>query len=155
MQLNLFCTEEIKIKIKEGEETFHCRKCNSYLPEYCFSGWSLKQFRKKKGENQTQGAGNSVWCKTCKKEYTEGKTIAKNSAPPKPKESIPCDCCGKITEPEKLQLDHDHYTYNFRGWLCKSCNSGIGMLGDDTEGLKKAIQYLDKVKERYEPRKRS
>ena len=41
------------------------------------------------------------------------------------------------------QLDHDHKTEKFRGWLCKKCNTGLGNFGDSIEGLKKAIRYLE------------
>jgi hypothetical protein len=41
-----------------------------------------------------------------------------------------------------LNLDHCHDTKMFRGWLCRSCNTGIGSLGDDIGGLEKALVYL-------------
>ncbi len=58
-----------------------------------------------------------------------------------------CEICGKIpeeNEPE-LSFDHDHGTSVFRGWLCGSCNRGIGLLGDNIEGLKKALAYLERA----------
>ena len=39
-------------------------------------------------------------------------------------------------------IDHDHSTGAFRGWLCRRCNVGIGLLGDSVEGLERAIRYL-------------
>ena len=52
----------------------------------------------------------------------------------------PCDCCGrKMEEPN---FDHCHETNTFRGWLCKDCNTAIGKLGDNLEGLMKAVKYL-------------
>lgn len=53
-----------------------------------------------------------------------------------------CECCGKIFD--KLFVDHCHNTGRIRGLLCRLCNSGIGMLGDDLEGLVKAVRYLEK-----------
>jgi len=150
MQLELFNTEEIAIKLKQGEETFFCRCCKRDLPEYCFGSFALRQFRKKKGEEQTQGAGNAVYCKQCKKDYDSGKRKAEVKAPPKPVLATPCHCCGVITEPEKLYLDHDHDTFDFRGWLCRRCNGGIGQLGDNIKGLEKAIAYLRKTNESRE-----
>jgi len=40
-------------------------------------------------------------------------------------------------------LDHDHETGAFRGWLCRNCNSGLGFLGDNAEGLGGALMYLN------------
>lgn len=41
-----------------------------------------------------------------------------------------------------MQLDHDHETGMFRGWLCHRCNTGIGSLGDSAEGLENALRYV-------------
>lgn len=41
-------------------------------------------------------------------------------------------------------LDHDHTTGRFRGWLCSTCNSGIGKLGDSIEGVRRALAYLER-----------
>ena len=59
-----------------------------------------------------------------------------------------CDCCGvdaKELKGDKLHLDHCHKTGAYRGHLCGSCNRGMGMLGDDSEGVQRAIDYLKKV----------
>ena len=65
----------------------------------------------------------------------------RENAPPKPDN---CDCCGKPLK-AKACYDHDHETGEFRGWLCYNCNSGIGALGDNLEGVLKAVQYLTNV----------
>ena len=58
-----------------------------------------------------------------------------------------CESCGKITGENTYDLcfDHNHETGAFRGWLCGSCNTSIGKLGDNIEGLKKALDYLEKA----------
>jgi len=53
-----------------------------------------------------------------------------------------CECCGKLPAVVALHLDHCHTTGRFRGWLCASCNLGIGSLGDNVEGVKRALAYL-------------
>lgn len=56
-----------------------------------------------------------------------------------------CECCGtdQFGGPNKvLHLDHDHETKEFRGWLCNSCNLGIGHLGDNLDGILRAAAYL-------------
>ena len=55
-----------------------------------------------------------------------------------------CACCGTHhTEIKKgLAVDHCHETGSIRGLLCLNCNTGIGKLGDDVDGLLKALAYL-------------
>ena len=60
---------------------------------------------------------------------------------PQPPLGTPCQCCSRRSE--QLQLDHDHAgAHQFRGWLCKSCNVGLGLLGDRAETLDLAVAYL-------------
>ncbi len=62
--------------------------------------------------------------------------------PTRPEPSI-CECCGKPCSRKSLNLDHDHETGKFRGWLCIRCNVGIGHLGDTRERLLQALDYLE------------
>jgi hypothetical protein len=43
-----------------------------------------------------------------------------------------------------LEIDRDQVTGNIRGLLCRKCNCGIGMFGEDVENIYKAIRYLEK-----------
>ena len=54
-----------------------------------------------------------------------------------------CQCCNRYSD--RLHLDHCHTTDNFRGWLCESCNTGIGKLGDTIDGVLQALKYLLKI----------
>lgn len=61
-----------------------------------------------------------------------------------------CEVCGR---PEasvsrngnrhKLALDHDHATMQFRGMLCRACNTALGCANDDPALLRKLADYLD------------
>jgi hypothetical protein len=54
-----------------------------------------------------------------------------------------CECCGKPERPERgICLDHDHPSGKFRGWLCHKCNTAIGALGDNWQGVYAALDYL-------------
>jgi len=59
-----------------------------------------------------------------------------------------CACC-KRKEPggahNTWHVDHCHVTGAVRGILCYHCNVGIGHLGDDLDGLLKAVKYLRKT----------
>ncbi len=53
-----------------------------------------------------------------------------------------CDKSFSILSSNLIHVDHCHKTGDVRGILCKDCNVGLGLLGDDIEGLLKAIDYL-------------
>ena len=42
----------------------------------------------------------------------------------------------------KLFIDHCHTSGKVRGLLCSKCNHSIGLLNDDVDLLRKAINYL-------------
>ena len=45
---------------------------------------------------------------------------------------------------KELCYDHDHKTMEFRGVLCRACNRSLGQLGDNLEGIKKVVDYLER-----------
>jgi hypothetical protein len=58
-----------------------------------------------------------------------------------------CEMCGKSPREarrgnQSLCLDHCHETGAFRGWLCHSCNLGLGLLGDNEKALQRALTYI-------------
>lgn len=55
-----------------------------------------------------------------------------------------CACCGRDANTcgRRLFVDHCHETGRIRGIICNRCNYGIGALGDNIEGLNRAIEYL-------------
>ena len=92
---------------------------------------------------------NSVRCKKCviKRSYNDvykGKSKRDSLVRPKPNN---CELCGKLIPNNKPCYDHDHETGQFRGWLCYGCNTGLGKLGDNIEGLELAIMYLKRAYE--------
>ena len=56
-----------------------------------------------------------------------------------------CPICKKITIAgltSKVVLNHDHATGRILGWICDSCNTGLGRFKDDIGILSEAIRYL-------------
>jgi hypothetical protein len=68
---------------------------------------------------------------------------------PKPTRPRPdtCECCGAPPGKQALALDHCHTTGAFRGWLCSSCNTALGKLGDNKAGLLRALAYLERAED--------
>lgn len=56
-----------------------------------------------------------------------------------------CAICNKPIDSlrRRMNIDHCHDTNVVRGLLCSGCNTGLGHLGDNIEGLLKAVAYLE------------
>jgi hypothetical protein len=62
-------------------------------------------------------------------------------------EPFECPVCKKRTIAgitSKVVLEHDHHTGKPRGWICDSCNTGLGRFKDDIKLLESAIEFLKK-----------
>lgn len=129
MQLDLF--EDLEdLKDWEPQESKVCDTCNKTLniENFYAAGKRLKD-------------GNAYKKSTCKACYIHKVNVrsylhTKN----KPEKDAVCGVCNARTF---LVLDHCHKNDTFRGWLCHSCNTGIGKLKDDVSLLEKAIEYLN------------
>jgi len=58
-----------------------------------------------------------------------------------------CALCQKplarLSRRINIDHDHDHEMNEVRGLLCTGCNTGLGHLGDNIEGIERAIYYLN------------
>ena len=116
--------------IPEGVETQECPKCNVVKP--------ITAFRERvTREGKGVLVRRMTTCYECEKLNSKLMFNLGKDAPPKPDR---CECCGEETD--TFHLDHCHATGSFRGWLCVNCNVGIGRLGDNAVGVKKALDYL-------------
>jgi hypothetical protein len=75
-------------------------------------------------------------CKTCEVERNREQRLRYRLAGPPP---LACECCRRAG---KVHLDHSKETKLFRGWLCATCNTGVGQLGDSLFPLHDAVAYL-------------
>ena len=107
-----------------------CRDCGNLLTE---QNRTMKSVSKK---------GKQYYLNRCKPCIVEAdmllRTLKKQN--PQPPAGTPCACCKRI---DKSFCDHDHATGKFRNWICRNCNSGIGLLGDSEEGLRQALAYME------------
>lgn len=75
-------------------------------------------------------------CKQCIKASSKLLAKLRKKAPEKPK------CCDICKKEKPLNLDHCRKTKKIRGWLCTECNTGLGKLGDNIEGIVNTLNYL-------------
>lgn len=54
-----------------------------------------------------------------------------------------CAICRKPERWRYLSVDHCHGTGRVRGLLCSMCNTAIGKLGDNADGVRQALRYLE------------
>lgn len=52
-------------------------------------------------------------------------------------------CCRKHEERRTLNIDHCHETGEIRGLLCGPCNKALGAFGDNVDGIRKAMRYVE------------
>ena len=126
-----FRSDGIKITGKETDMR-ECKECRRILPTTAFT---TKSFREDGAYNLQKA------CRECKTTLYKEQRESRKNASPKPER---CERCHKKVE--KLQVDHLHGTFTFRGWLCRDCNTGIGSLGDNLEGVLQAAVYLENDK---------
>jgi hypothetical protein len=55
-----------------------------------------------------------------------------------------CDICFEPLTNRTMRIDHDHETGKARGFLCNSCNTGLGFFEDNQAIFRSAIKYLEK-----------
>jgi hypothetical protein len=88
----------------------------------------------------TNEAGRKNTCKECSKRLSAlRKRLREANPPPIAGE---CPIC-HIHTPYWI-LDHCHFSNEFRGYICNSCNLGLGKFYDDVNILRSAIDYLTK-----------
>ena len=130
-----------------------CSCCGKLKDNTNFPYYS-NQFYNKGSDNPLTGTrkrSNTNCCDCRKKKQKERAAIKKKFKDLKPpKFGKPCELCEKPVD-ANWQLDHCHETGNFRGWLCKGCNTGLGLLGDTVSDLKKAVEYLTRANKGKNP----
>jgi len=58
-----------------------------------------------------------------------------------------CPICGIVVTGLKMHRDHDHANGQFRAYLCRDCNLGLGRFKDSPSLLRKAALYLEAMKD--------
>ena len=121
-------------------ETRCCNRCGVIKPieEFGWNSYGSHHFRRK-------------ICIQCRLHSDKTKRIAvkKKGLYTKPPIGTPCPCCRVPMTHDKemtgMCFDHSTQTSEFRDWICKKCNTLLGMLGDDNpQGAQQLVDYLKK-----------
>lgn len=126
----------------------HCIGCDLWLPETAF-GIGHERY-----SDRLQSR-----CKTC---TSDRHRLRKYGITARELENMialqggRCPICDKALSRAICAVDHDHACCPglstcgkcVRGILCGSCNTGLGLLSDNSDSLARAIDYLKKSKER-------
>jgi len=91
-----------------------CQKCRTDIDKRAPKTKQAKQMEKKKPQK-----GELFTCPICRKRSIVGVTA-------------------------KIVADHDHHTGNIRGFICESCNTGLGRFKNGENYLLNAINYIKK-----------
>tara|TARA_B100000212_G_scaffold299964_1_gene244886 strand:- start:162 stop:584 length:423 start_codon:yes stop_codon:yes gene_type:complete len=122
--------------------TRKCRRCEVFKPIHAFeiNSYGSQKFHRK-------------ICKECRGTQINSKKVAiikkwGTTKLIKPPEGTLCECCNVPMiygqkSMNSMCFDHDPVKEKFRGWICKKCNTVIGFLGDDIDGTKKLVMYLE------------
>lgn len=124
---------------------------------------SLDLFYKRKWTKRNPSTHRS-WCKECERngnaasrsnghEYRKNWKLKRNFGitledyeAMREQQGGKCAICGRspgdTTMKYDLAVDHCHETGVIRGLLCSDCNIGLGKLGDNLHGLRRAVNYL-------------
>ena len=124
LECELLSSQNIRLDLTGPSVTKKCKICGEQK--------DISEFHK-------NGSWTRPECAACNRERQKNYHALRRQQKT-PELGTPCECCGK--KDEKLQWDHCHDTTNHRGWLCSNCNTGIGKLGDNLQGVTNAMNYL-------------
>lgn len=111
--------------IKERGRTADCLECGEGMPiqKRGFDRLGVLRWRCRKGATER----TRLWKRWKRRE--RNRILSKQ-----------CQICGTD---DNLCYDHNHNNGEYRGTLCKRCNSAIGLLDENILHLKRAIKYLE------------
>lgn len=142
-----------KVELSKGDfQIFDVKKTGDAFPKKICNICHRLVDTNKFAKNQNGINNRSVRrpsCVDCRK-HLEGMNMSAKTklewAKKKP-HGVPFECpiCAKRTiagVTSKIVLDHNHRNGEARGWVCDSCNTGIGRFKDDVELINRAIKYI-------------
>lgn len=144
-QVELSVNDFEVIDVRKTGDVFSKKICN-----VCHKLKKTKEFAKNQNAKNNRSVRRPS-CKDCRIKM-EGVGVSRTDRiewlKKKPNnEPFECPVCKKRTiagVTSKVVLGHDHRTGKPGGWICDSCNTGLGRFKDDVELLKSAMEFLKK-----------
>lgn len=142
------CTECSRNEATIGEfcescynETKICRNCQQRKSIFEFE----KNQKSIAGKVSRRGACRE--CRKWKKPIPTKLRFEYEKTHPQPPIGKPfhCPICDKTIIRQfknDVVLDHSHKTGEIRGWICRQCNSSVGMMDENTTILERAIKWI-------------
>ena len=123
------------------EETKVCRDCQQRLTIFEFE----KNQKSIAGKISRRGS-----CRNCRSSKKPIPSRARNefekiSPMPPIGKNFTCPICHKTIMRQfknDVVLDHSHESGEIRGWICRQCNSSIGMLDENISVMERAILWV-------------
>lgn len=133
------------INVTQTGDSFPKKICN-----VCHKLKKTSEFAKNQNAKNNRSVRRPS-CRSCRK-IIEGVSVSRLDKQKwlekKPvNEPFECPICKKRTLAgitSKVVLEHDHQTGRPGGWICDSCNTGLGRFKDDIKLLRSAIEFLKK-----------
>jgi hypothetical protein len=131
------------IDVKKTGDGFKKKICN-----VCHKLKKTTEFAKNQNAKNNRSVRRPS-CKTCRVKM-EGRGVSRENKvkwlKEKPiNEPFECPVCKKRTiagVASKVVLEHNHLTGKIGGWICDSCNTGLGRFKDDVGLLKSGIEFI-------------
>ncbi|WP_327251906.1 endonuclease VII domain-containing protein [Streptomyces sp. NBC_01244] len=122
-----------RVEVPEGHKL--CTRCGEVKPHSGFH------------RNSSAPDGRNARCKTCRAvEGRAGHLRRKYGITEGERDQMIADqgglCCICLRAPA-VHVDHCHKTGRVRGVLCFNCNTGVGLLQDDPDHARRAVEYLE------------
>lgn len=103
----------------------------AYMREYV-KAWKARNPDKVAAQKQRRLPQTRI----LKRENRRAQRVLLASHPP----TLACELCGDLVV---VNWDHCHDCGDFRGWLCGSCNKGLGAFRDNPVVLRAAADFLE------------
>lgn len=127
---------------KEYRKAYWQKNSHKYAERYWTNHEQHKaECRRRYHSGDKKKAGEKSWANKLKREFRL--TVEQYNLMLEAQGGVCYLCRNPDPDGKKLAVDHCHTHGNIRGLLCRSCNTGIGLLKDSPDLLRRAADYIE------------